>query len=114
MDTATTREIGHKSAVTDPLLASRARPRRATQAHPQPLRPTSGRTTGAIVAVKPRPAFAPYFKALDENRRKPPKADRKRGMTKRERRGSSPRLSPRGSRSGYRTSSHMGVAHLGS
>jgi hypothetical protein len=37
---------------------------------------------GAIVAVKPRPAFAPYFKALDETRRKPPKVDRKRGVTK--------------------------------
>jgi hypothetical protein len=37
---------------------------------------------GAIVAVKPRPAFAPYFKALDETRRKPPKADRKKGVTK--------------------------------
>jgi site-specific DNA recombinase len=37
---------------------------------------------GTIVAVKPRPAFAPYFKALDETRPKPPKADQKKGVTK--------------------------------
>jgi hypothetical protein len=37
---------------------------------------------GQIVAVKPRPAFAPYFKAIDEAKPKPPKADGKRGVTK--------------------------------
>ncbi len=37
---------------------------------------------GRIVAVKPRPAFAPYFKAIDEAKPKPPKADGKRGVTK--------------------------------
>jgi DNA invertase Pin-like site-specific DNA recombinase len=35
-----------------------------------------------IVAVKPRPEFARYFKAIDEARPKHPKADRKRGVTK--------------------------------
>jgi hypothetical protein len=37
---------------------------------------------GTIVAVKPRPAFAGYFKALDQAKSKHPKADRKRGVTK--------------------------------
>jgi hypothetical protein len=37
---------------------------------------------GAIVAVKPHAAFAPYFKALDGSRRKSPKAGRQRGVTK--------------------------------
>jgi site-specific DNA recombinase len=37
---------------------------------------------GTIVAVKPRPAFARYFKAIDQARPKHPKADRKRGVTK--------------------------------
>jgi|SRR5271154_2211481 len=49
---------------------------------------------GTIVAVKPRPAFAGYFKAIDQARPKPPKADRKRGVTKAERRGSNPRSAP--------------------
>jgi hypothetical protein len=38
--------------------------------------------SGRIVAVKPRPAFAPYSKAIDEARPRTPKADRKRGVTK--------------------------------
>ena len=38
--------------------------------------------SGTIVAVKPRPAFAGYFKAIDQARPKHPKADRKRGVTK--------------------------------
>jgi hypothetical protein len=50
---------------------------------------------GAIVAVKPRPAFVPYFKALDENRRKPPKTSRKRGVTKAGTTGVCPGLYPR-------------------
>jgi hypothetical protein len=37
---------------------------------------------GAIIAVKPRPTFAPYFRALDETRPKPSKADQKKGVTK--------------------------------
>jgi hypothetical protein len=37
---------------------------------------------GTIVAVKPRPAFAGYFMAIGQARPKPPKADRKRGVTK--------------------------------
>ncbi len=36
---------------------------------------------GQIIAVKPRPAFAPYFKAIDEAKPKPPKANRQRGVT---------------------------------
>jgi hypothetical protein len=37
---------------------------------------------GMITAVKPRPAFAACFKALDQARPKPPRADQKRGVTK--------------------------------
>jgi hypothetical protein len=37
---------------------------------------------GTIVAVKPRPAFAGYFKAVDQAKSKHPKANRERGVTK--------------------------------
>jgi hypothetical protein len=50
---------------------------------------------GQIVAVKPRPAFAPYFKAIDEAKPKHPKADRKSGMTKAGATGSVPDFAPR-------------------
>jgi hypothetical protein len=43
---------------------------------------TYGRTTARSSPSKPRAAFAPYFKALEETRRKPPKDRRKRGVTK--------------------------------
>jgi hypothetical protein len=36
---------------------------------------------GTIVAVNPRPAFARYFKAIEQARPKHPKANRKRGVT---------------------------------
>ncbi len=40
------------------------------------------RDAGHIVAVTPRPAFAPYFEALDQARPTPPKTRPKRGVTK--------------------------------
>lgn len=49
---------------------------------------------GTVVAVKPRPAFAGYFKAIDQARPKPPKADRKRGVTKAGATGVCPGLCP--------------------
>lgn len=54
---------------------------------------------GAIVAVKPHAAFAPYFKALDGSRRKSPKAGRQRGVTKTGTTGVCPVVYPRTTRS---------------
>jgi DNA invertase Pin-like site-specific DNA recombinase len=49
---------------------------------------------GTIVAVKPRPAFASYFKALDQATTKHPEAHRQRGVTKAGATGVRPGLCP--------------------
>lgn len=59
---------------------------------------------GQIVAVKPRPAFTPYFTALDQIGAKPPKTGPKRGVTKAGATGLRPVVYPRTSvrsRSGW-------------
>jgi hypothetical protein len=67
-------------------LAAETRPAESARLQGQLVResssPACSTTSGKTTAVKPRPAFAPYFKAIDHVKPKPPKADGKRGVTK--------------------------------